>query len=90
MINQLSQNISDWLQSVLTPDKMQSVQDFITDNFNRVAHHKLDLYFGYIGIKPGSGQLTRSIFDIFSSPMPDVWTETTGKAVEQFIKAMGG
>jgi hypothetical protein len=83
-INQISDNISKWLEQTLTPDRMQTVQDFISDRFNEVVQHKISLYLDYLGITKDN------IIQHLNSPMPDVWNETTGKAVEQLIRTLGG
>jgi hypothetical protein len=80
--------ISEWLKSVLTPERMEAVKsamdNFFIDNISRVAQHKIDLYLSYLGIHKGD------IVQHLNNPMPDVWTETVGKAFAEFLKGMGG
>lgn len=84
MINELSDKISNWLQNTLTPDKMQPIQDFINNRFHEVVQHKINLYTGYIGLSK------ENFLQHLHTPMPDIWNETTGKAIEQLIKSLGG
>jgi hypothetical protein len=83
-MNELSQRITEWLQSVLTPEKCETAINYINDNLSKVA----ETFTSFIGI--GNGQVFKFLSDQLNAPMPDVWNETTGKALEQFLRSMGG
>ncbi len=56
----------------------------LNDRVSRVVQHKIELYLDYL-------ELTKeNIVDALHSPMPSVWNDTTGKAIEQRIKSLGG
>jgi hypothetical protein len=84
--NQLSDNISAWFQQNLTPDKLQPVKDFINNTIDKLYNAS------WMGINQEEihRQITQFFTDSINSPMPAVWQDTTGKALEQFIKAFGG
>jgi hypothetical protein len=83
-MNGLSDKISEWLQEVIEPDKLQSIYSLVKGTVKIYISHQWQRFYG-------TGGLTEKfIVEHLNNPMPDFWNETMGKALEQFIKGMGG
>ena len=75
-INKLSEDITAWLESVLTPN--HKVNEYFNNNIRTAIKEHLDLF----GIHPGEGKVLQFINDRLSSPMPAEFDEMF-RALEQ-------
>jgi hypothetical protein len=85
-INELSDNITKWLETQLTPDKIDSLKHSIGtflgfDTFQ----HNIDRYTSWLSSRIGNGKLTMWLLNGIDVPMPDAYNDFE-KVLEQLFK----
>lgn len=83
-MNELSNNITEYLKQILDPDKMQNLYSLAKGTVKIYLSHEWQKFYGH------GCQMMRFINEHLNNSMPDYWNETTGQALQEFLKGLGG